>query len=710
MNRYLLILVLLAFSCQEKTTTDNSIDRKAVVSRHNVYLTEVDTLNSLTLGNGRFAMTMDITGLQTFPVEYHHGVPLGTQSEWGWHSFPNTENYRVEESMKPLASHGRMIPYARQWPSGSREWAAANFVRQNPHRIHLANVGWEILNQDGQPVLLEDLEQIDQTLKPYEGELISRFEIEGVPVEVISFVSQEADRLGVRVKSSLLAEGRLSLRIKFPYPTDKWLDEAVYYEADEQSRLTLDQSDDEHFSISRELDAMRYVTAVASEQAIQSILTESHGFVIQPEAADETWSFSVAFSQAEVPIEPFQFTDFRENVHADMQEFWQSGGMIDFGEVEDPRAAELERRMVLSQYLTHVNNGGMTPPQETGLTFNSWYGKPHMEMAWWHGVHFALWGRTEVLENHLDWYLRNDSVARVIAQRQGFEGLRWQKMTDPWGGETASSVGSYLLWQQPHPICFAELIYRAKKDEATLKKYQQIIEETADFMADFAWYDSTLGRYILGPGVIAAQERFEPSETFNPTYELAYWRWALGTAQQWRERMGLSRKAKWDEVLSGLSPLPEQDGLYLATESATDSYTTERFMTDHPSVLGTFGMLPATEGFDTTVMRNTFDKIWSDWQWHDTWGWDFPMTAMTATRLNLPEKAIDALLMDIQTNTYLKNGHNYQDDRLRLYLPGNGGLLTALAMMAAGTDGHKENLPGFPEDWQIRYEGIVPMP
>ena len=30
--------------------------------------------------------------------------------------------------------------------------------------------------------------------------------------------------------------------------------------------------------------------------------------------------------------------------------------------------------------------------------------------------------------------------------------------------------------------------------------------------------------------------------------------------------------------------------------------------------------------------------------------------------------------MNKRTNTYLPNGHNYQDPRLRIYLPGNGGL------------------------------------
>ena len=33
------------------------------------------------------------------------------------------------------------------------------------------------------------------------------------------------------------------------------------------------------------------------------------------------------------------------------------------------------------------------PPQETGLTCNSWYGKFHLEMHYWHAAHFASWGR-----------------------------------------------------------------------------------------------------------------------------------------------------------------------------------------------------------------------------------------------------------------------------------------------------------------------------
>ena len=88
------------------------------------------------------------------------------------------------------------------------------------------------------------------------------------------------------------------------------------------------------------------------------------------------------------------------------------------------------------------------------------------------------------------------------------------------------------------------------------------------------------------------------------------------------------------------------------------------------------------------------------------------MIAMTATRLGLPSQAMDGLFKKNTTNTYLANGHNYQDKRLRIYLPGNGGILAAVAMMCAGYDGCKTQDPGFPKDgtWKVRWEGMKAMP
>ena len=70
------------------------------------------------------------------------------------------------------------------------------------------------------------------------------------------------------------------------------------------------------------------------------------------------------------------------------------------------------------------------------------------------------------------------------------------------------------------------------------------------------------------------------------------------------------------------------------------------------------------------------------------------------------------LLRDTPKNRYLPNGHNYQEERLPAYLPGNGGVLAAAALMAAGWDGADASrpAPGFPADWNVRIEGLQSSP
>jgi hypothetical protein len=91
------------------------------------------------------------------------------------------------------------------------------------------------------------------------------------------------------------------------------------------------------------------------------------------------------------------------------------------------------------------------------------------------------------------------------------------------------------------------------------------------------------------------------------------------------------------------------------------------------------------------------------------------MMAMTAARLGEGATAIDLLLLDKSKNHYLINGHNPQlGPTLPLYLPGNGGLLYATALMAAGWDGAPagKHAPGFPDDgnWVVKCEGLQPAP
>ena len=686
------------------------IDRKALVERHAIINEHVDSLSSLSVGNGRFAFTVDVTGLQSYPNAYAKGVPLGTESEWGWHSFTNVNDYTFDGTLKNYFIHGRNIPYSVEIKTPQRNKEAVNWFRQNPHRLQLGNIGFDIIKKDGSVAAINDIKNIHQTLDLWTGEIHSKFTVENIPVEVITYCHQQQDAIAVKVISPLVQEKRLSIRLRFPYPTGTWSDMGNNFSNDDKhvSSVTLQKNNTALFK--HTLDSTTYyVTAVWKDVATIK-KKEEHYFTISP-GAKNSFEITFLFNQHKNAAAP-SFDVTAENSSTEWKKFWESGGAVDFSACTDPRAFELERRVILSQYLTKIQCAGDYPPQETGLTYNSWFGKPHLEMHWWHGIHFSLWGRNDLLEKSVAWYIKVAPKARQIAVRQGYKGIRWQKMTDDKGEESPSSVGAFLIWQQPHFIYYAELCYREHKDVKTLEKYKDLVFATADFMASYAYYDSSKREYILGKGVIPAQERFKAMETFNPTYELAYWHWALSVAQQWRKRLHLSPEKKWDDVLKKLSPLPVQDDRYLFTESAADSYSNPEFRTDHPSVFGAFGMLPQTGMVDTTIMHNTFNWIWNNWTWSKTWGWDFPMTAMTATRLGLPEKAIEALLMPIQTNTYLNNGHNYQDGRLTLYLPGNGGLLAAIAMMCAGYDGCRTINPGFPKDgkWNVRWEGLKKMP
>ncbi|MBN2317612.1 MAG: glycoside hydrolase family 65 [Acidobacteria bacterium] len=699
-----MLLFIPAMSCSRSGGT--AIDREKLVHRHLPRLHEADPLSPFTVGNGEFAFTADITGLQTFPDFYEKGIPLATQSNWGWHTIPNSRNYTLEDATAIWDAYGRQVPYASLQHTEAGQW-----LRANPHRLHLGRIGFRLLDSAGNEIPISDLKNISQTVDLWQGILKSHFEIGDESVDVETACHPAVDQISVRIKSSLLQTGQIGIRFDFPYGSTAWGNNPADWTSPDAHRSEITFQDSQIVTIERTLDADRYLAVFQwSGDAVLSRNAE-HAFLLSNPSTDRL-EFNAYFLKR-VANEPApSTTETFAASKAHWRNFWESGGAVDLSLSKDPRAQELERRIVLSQYLTAVQCSGHLPPAETGLTFNSWYGKFHLEMHWWHGVHFALWGRPEVLERSLSWYRSIMPGAKETAGKQGYEGVRWPKMVSADGREGPSSVGVFLIWQQPHPIYYAELIYRLHKDPALLEKYSDIVFATADFMASYAHRDESAGLYNLGPPLIPAQEIHRPEETVNPTFELAYWKYGLKTAQLWRERLGLPRNEKWDPVLQHLPPLPQKNGLYQNAATAPDTFENAGQRRDHPTLLGAFGMLPG-DSVDVEIMRNTLRQVMQSWNWESTWGWDYPMIAMTAARVGAPEMAIEALMMDAPKNRYLNNGHNYQDDRLPIYLPGNGGLLTAVAMMAAGWDGAPDvDAPGFPKDgnWVVKHEGLYPLP
>jgi len=547
------------------------------------------------------------------------------------------------------------------------------------------------------------------------------------------------DRIAVSIDSDLVSTGKLRVRVAFPRGHDTRVKNTPpldwSHPSSHQTRLVTANT------VEHIVNDFTYYAV--SDRRLKPNATP-HVFTIEPDTGSRQFAFTLGFSH-DRPAEggPVKAAKVFAASAETWDQFWQKSAVLDLSGSSDPRAHELERRVILSQYLTAIQLAGDTPPQESGLTCSTWYGKHHTEMIWWHAAHFTLWGHPELLEKNLRWYQAHLPEARALAESRGLRGARWAKMVGPDDRESPGG-NPLIIWNQPHLIYLCELLYRRSPTPATLEKYRELVLATADCMTSMAQFDPKRGEYVLGPPLWIAQEIYDPATSQNPSFELAYWRWALNVAQAWRERAHVPRDASTDRVLQKLSPLPQANGLYVALESHSDTWENIASRHDHPEMLMPLGFLPETTAVDRNVMNRTLDAVLARWDWETKiWGWDYPMIAMTATRLGRPRDAIDVLLRDGPNNAYLANGHVPQrsdearvkenpaqtgasmsspnaSDESRLkpraeiaaYLPANGALLSAVDLMIAGWDGCTEEFPGFPKDgtWKVRAQGWQRLP
>jgi hypothetical protein len=688
------VLVLFSVSSAKPESTER-IDREALVKRHQITLDQISGSELLQVGNGEIAYGIDSTGLQTFFGN--------TMSHWGWHSVPcPVEGSYSALKLEKFDFHGRELPY-RTSAKGQENLFA--WMRENPHRINLGRLRFLIKKKDGTLIEPKDVQKIKQTLNLWEGTIDSNYEIEGEPVHVQTCAEPLTGSLAVTIETNLIKQERLQIEWAFPYgsPNNSGAD----WEKPENHQTTIQQQTQYRAVIKRQLDGAVYYAAAVWQPDTPLSEIAPHTLVLTPDKSKSVFSFSAVYSPNQETLEAAPFDIALQSSKASWQNFWKTGGAIDLSESSDPRWKELERRIVLSQYLLAVNESGSLPPQESGLFNNSgWYGKFHLEMHWWHGAHFGLWNRWAAFDKSLKWYRDILPKAKELAASQGFAGARFPKMIGPNAEDAPSGVGPLLIWQQPHPIFYAEMEYRLAPTKETLEKWRDVVQEAAAFMADFAFFDTATNRYILGPPLKTVPENNNPKTTLNPAFELSYWRSGLRMAQTWRERLGLPREKHWDDILQKLAELPQHDGVYLLQENLLDTYTKQNW--EHPSLIGMAGMLPA-DGTDPVIMKQTVRRVWTTWQWNRCWGWDFPMMAMAAAKNGEPKIAIDALLHPSHKNGMNKAGLSTGGPFP--YFPSNGGLLYAIAMMAAGWDGSpKVNAPGFPNDgsWNVRFENLQP--
>lgn len=679
------------------------INRKDLVGRHNPVHKESNPDSPFTVGNGELAFTADITGMQTLYKEYQ-SVPLCTMSQWGWHTKPAGESryaYDLRDlEMTEYEFNGRCVVYPKKKKPGNE--AVYDWLRENPHRLNLARIA---LTYQGGEISSAMIGDICQELCLYEGILKSHFTINGDDCRVETACDNAGhDILAFRIQGEALESGKLGIRIDFPYGSHEI--SASDWDSPGKHRTECVEDKPGQLLLRRTLDRDVYDVAVHSNGTPES-WPENHCVIIKHQGNVLELTVSFAKEMADGPVTVKQVIDHSTEGWG---RFWEKGGIIRLNQSKDKRAAELERRIILSQYLMAVNSAGSAPPQETGLTCNSWYGKMHLEMYLWHQAWLPLWNHVDLLERSLGWYLNHLEEARENAGRNGYKGARWPKMIALEGIDCPSPVAPLLVWQQPHIIYMLEMAYRQKPNRQFLEIYWKLVKETAEFMADYVVWNPETGCYDICAPVIPVQECHKETDTHNPAFEIEYWRFTLRIAVKWAERLGKKVDDSWMDAAEHMACLTEKDGVYLAHEWCVDTFT--RFNRDHPSMVGAYGLIDSTR-IDKEVMANTLHKVVECWDYPTLWGWDFAMMAMTAVRLQEPELAISILMKDTLKNCYLPSGNNMQISRkdLPLYLPGNGSLLLAAAIMTAGYEGCERETPGFPDngDWVVEYEGISPF-
>lgn len=379
-------------------------------------------------------------------------------------------------------------------------------------------------------------------------------------------------------------------------------------------------------------------------------------------------------------------------------------------------------------------------------------------MRWVHQVHHYLWGRPDLAAASEPYFgAVREQAARHTRVAQNYSGVRWPKMVgpaalmprigDPLEAAGAplfdgpSEAGPWLVWEQMHPILFAELAYRAAVHAvgsaadgaavaAAIAAHNRTVHDSADFLADFVLAPAPpadpAACLPLGPPVFTCEVESNEGRaaadpaSANPTFELVYVRFGLRLAAAWRRRLGLPPMPAWEEVIARMCtptarPLNGTAGapmVYYPYPASSDGALVGNGVA--PQLFSAcFAPLCAECGPDyAATLRNTFAAVFPAGVRTIPWGSDAAMYAMAAARLGDAALATAAIAPDEPTGTYIEdympNGH-YANGFLPVYTGSNAALLAAVAFMAGGWDGDGGlQAPGFPRDgsWTVRAEGF----
>lgn len=588
--------------------------KKSDIIKYNLKFNHIDSKNPVTIGNGDFAITLDQTGTQSL-YEIYKDIPLSTMSNKNWF-------YKDKKDIKTSYVDGKayMLFNLDNDPN-------YQINRQYPFKYSFMQI---LLYDNDKLIDINNIKDVKQELDLYKGIVTSSFNYKEKINKTISFIYQDHDEFNFKLQSD-----NLNLALKFNYPSytkNGYRLDILPNVLVKEDRITLLYDDKNSLSFK--------LKSSSNYQIVENTLIFD----------DNNVSFSLALDE----IKEGKLLD----------EFWK----CDNGIIIDNE--ELVKKMVLSKYLLHVNSTGIYPPQESGLTYNCWNSKFHLEM---HLIH-SLWN---IYNNHVgdlvksfDYYLSIMPSSLKRASLNGYKGLRFPKMTGPDGEDSPSNIGPLLIWQAPHILFMLQEIYYLYNKENIIKKYEPLISGTIDFMISFLTLKDS--KYQMLDPLLEACESIPLDRCQNPSFELEYWRYTLERQPKIDTVLYGHQRYDYLDITSKIITPKEDDGIYLKTYGVIDKYDLYK---DHP-----------TEGFlmsffkskivDKEKMVKTIDYILKNMDLSSYWGWDFPFLGLSLLNCGEIEKSIEVTQLNTINNQYLYNGYNTSPrDDLKAYLPGNGAFL-----------------------------------
>jgi protein-glucosylgalactosylhydroxylysine glucosidase len=306
-----------------------------------IYNSAPDSLNYCYVGNNEFFFGVDLTGLQTFPELYTAGIPLITISDWG---------------------------------TDRKEKAG------NTYRYQLGTIGLSIIKKDGKEISINDVSNPIQELNLQNGEIESRFIIEGVPVVLKTVCHSDYDLISVRIISDLLKKHRIKIKLRFPAGITS--SNGLNFDLPGKNTTRILADTNNYSILSRMRDTDKYYMLIWRNSAeLREI--NSYLYFLEPIRSDSICSFSFQFMKS---LETGRMQNFGETEEASRRswnKFWSTVGTFNYSGGTDRGSVVTEERIKISLYCTKIQCIVPHSREDIYLTYNNWFGKFNLELHWW---------------------------------------------------------------------------------------------------------------------------------------------------------------------------------------------------------------------------------------------------------------------------------------------------------------------------------------